>query len=573
MKRIGTMIVLLTSIFTASVATVFADEFDNAKKAVAAGDYLQALTHIRAAIAEKPQDIDRIQLGAVIYLEMEIKDTALTYARRVYEDDDDQADAVVLLSKALVESDRAAEACALLKKFRRNDDNVELALAHVNALVAADSTSAAELVAATARQKYPKSADAYLALGNLYFSWKPIPVFDLAVQNYNDAIAINANLVQAHFNLAICYWRMGNRESDDALSNEYFNKCLSEWAIVSKLDPKNARAWYEQGKIYYLAKRYPAASNALKTYRDLRPLGTGEIMASWYLGESLFKQGMCDDAKKHLEDAATQFDSLKPKVSVMLARCNFQAKKWSECVASYSSAAAVDTLWEGMDYWKYGTALINAGDTAKSVDVMFKAAKVEPKQCKLMERFAYLLQSKKRYSSSSDIYRARLANCSDSTDAKIHVLIGNNFYADSLVDSAITSYERAIGINPKMMWGIQRLGDTYLLSGDVAKGRPLLDQVIANAATTTSPDEKRYAIAAIASLNGLDIKDKKWQSIVERSTLATSIDPKSVVSWLYLGIGHQGTGDKEKARSAYQEVLKIDPNNTSAKKNLQSLSN
>ena len=573
MKRIGTLIVFLTSVIAASYTTVFADEYDNAKKAVAAGDFLQALTHIRAAIAEKPQDIDRIQLGAAIYLEMEIKDTALTYARRVYEDDDDQADAVVLLSKALVESDRAVEACALLKKFRRNDDNVELALAHVNALVAADSTSAAELVAATARQKYPKSADAYLALGNLYFSWKPIPVFDLAVQNYNDAIAINANLIQAHFNLAICYWRMGNRESDDALSNEYFNKCLSEWAIVSKLDPKNARAWYEQGKIYYLAKRYPSASNALKTYRELRPLGTGEIMASWYLGESLFKQGMCDDAKKHLEDAATQIDSLKPKVSVMLARCNFQAKKWPECVASYASASAVDSLWEGMDYWKYGTALINAADTAKSIDVMFKAAKVEPKQCKLMERFAYLLQSKKRYSSSSEIYRARLANCSDSTDAKIHVLIGNNFYADSLVDSAIASYERAIGINPKMMWGIQRLGDTYLLRGDVAKGRPLLDQVIANAATTTSADEKRYAIAAIASLNGLDIKDKKWQSIVDRSTLATSIDPKSVVSWLYLGIGHQGTGDKDKARSAYQEVLKLDPNNTSAKKNLQSLSN
>lgn len=573
MKRIATMIVFLTSVFAASVTTILADEFDDAKKSVAAGDYLQALGHIRAAIAEKPQDIERIRLGATIYLEMEIKDTALTYARRVYEDDNDQSEAVVLFSKALVESDRAAEACALLKKFRRKDDNVELALAHVNALVAADSIGAAELEAATARQKFPKSADAYLALGNLYFSWKPIPVFDLAVQNYTDAIAINANLVQAHFNLAICYWRMGNRESDDALSNEYFNKCLSEWAIVSKLDPKNARAWYEQGKIYYLAKRYPSASNALKTYRELRPLGTGEIMASWYLGESLFKQGLCDDAKKHLEDAAIQLDSLKPKVSVMLARCNFQAKKWPECVASYASAVAVDSLWEGMDYWKYGTALINAGDTAKSVDVMFKAAKVEPKQCKLMERFAYLLQSKKRYSASNDIYRARLANCSDSTDAKIHVLIGNNFYADSLVDSAIASYERAIAINPKMMWGIQRLGDTYLLRGDVSKGRPLLEQVIANAATTTSADEKRYAIAAIASLNGLDIKEKKWQSIVERSTLATSIDPKSVVSWLYLGIGHQGIGDKEKARTAYQEVLKLDPNNTSAKKNLQSLGN
>lgn len=568
-----TKITALAALLLALTLPTAADEFDNAKKAASAGDYLVALGHIRKAVSEDPQDIDRLMLASAIYLEMEIKDTALMYARRVFDDDEEEAESALLLSRALVESEKAAEACVMLKKFRRNADNVALALAHVNALVAADSTSAAELVASTARQKYPKEADAYLALGNLYFSWKPLPVFDLAVQNYTDAIAINNNLVQAHFNLAICYWRMGNRETDDALANEYFNKCLSEWAIVSKQDPKNARAWYEQGKIYYLAKRYTNASDALKTYRELRPLGTGEIMASWYLGESLYKQGLCDDAKKHLEDAAARIDSLKPKVAVMLARCNFQAKKWQECVSSYSAAESVDSLWEGMDYWKFGTALINATDTLRAIDLMFKASKIEPKQCKLMERFAFLLQSRKRYGNSNDIYRGRLANCTDSTDAKIHVLMGNNFYADSLVDSAIACYEKAIGLNPKMMWGMQRLGDTYLLRGDAEKGRSLLDQVITNATTTASPDEKRYGIAAIASLNSLDIKEKNWQSIVERSTLGTTIDPKSVVSWLYLGIGHQGVGNKDKARAAYQEVLKLDPANASAKKNLQSLAN
>jgi tetratricopeptide (TPR) repeat protein len=571
--NVSVKIIALAAVLISLTRPVVADDLESAKKAVAAGDYLLALGHIRAAVAQEPQDIERLSLASTIYLEMDIRDTALLYARRVFEDDDEDTDNALLLGRALVESGKADEACVMLKKFRRKTDDVRLALAHVNALVAADSNSAAELVASTARQKYPKEADAYLALGNLYFNWKPLPVFDLAVQNYNDAIKIDNSLVTAHFNLAICYWRMGNRETDDALSNEYFNKCLAEWAIVSKLDPKNARAWYEQGKIYYLAKRYPSASDALKTYRELRPLGTGEIMASWYLGESLYKQGMCDDAKRHLEDAAARIDSLKPKVSIMLARCNFQAKKWQECVSSYASAEKVDSLWEGMDYWKYGTALINASDTVRAVDVMFKAAKIEPKQCKLMERFAFLLQSKKRYANSNDIYRGRLANCTDSTDPKIHVLMGNNFYADSLVDSAIASYERALGLNPKMMWGMQRLGDTYLVRGDVDKGRPLLEQVISNASTTASPDEKRYGIAAVASLNALDIKDKNWQAIVDRSTLGTTIDPKSVVSWLYLGIGHQGVGNKDKARAAYQEVLKLDPNNASAKKNLQSLAN
>jgi lipoprotein NlpI len=38
-----------------------------------------------------------------------------------------------------------------------------------------------------------------------------------------------------------------------------------------------------------------------------------------------------------------------------------------------------------------------------------------------------------------------------------------------------------------------------------------------------------------------------------------------------LGIGYQGLKDLDNAKEAYQAVLKIDPNNQMAKKNLQSL--
>jgi tetratricopeptide (TPR) repeat protein len=111
----------------------------------------------------------------------------------------------------------------------------------------------------------------------------------------------------------------------------------------------------------------------------------------------------------------------------------------------------------------------------------------------------------------------------------------------------------------------------YLLKGDEVVGDSLLNTVIANAQTSASNDEKRYGIAAINALNNFDIKKRDYKSIVDRCKIGTQINPQSAIVWLYLGIGYQGLKDLDNAKVAYQAVLKIDPNNQMAKKNLQSL--
>jgi len=562
---------VMFSILVWATVGIYASDVPSAQKAVADGDFVLAATHIRNAIRKDPENMEALALGAKIYMELNIRDTALSYAKQVYDDNDNVKEHVILYAQALSENGRAAEASVILRAYYRKHEEVDVTLALVNALVAADSLKTAELVATTARNKFPKSASAYLALGNLYFNSKPIPVFELAIQNYDQALQIDPTDVQAHFNLAICYWRMGNRETDDDLANEYFSRSLKEWDQVTKLDPKNARAWFEEGKILYLGGRYSAAATALTTYRELRPLGTGEIMASWYLGESLYKQNKCDSAKQHLDDAASRTDSLKPKVALMMAKCSFQSKKWKECVDYYTLAAPIKSRWENQDYWFFGVALVVAGDTAKAIDVMAEAADRDPKQCTFMFRYALLLQSRLSYSRSTAIFRQRLANCPDSLDSKIHVFIGNNFFADSLVDSAAVSYERALLLNPRYSYALFRMGETSIIRGDVEKGTSLLESVVTTAQTSSSPDDRRYGNPAIARLNALDLENKKWQQIVERSKLGTELDPKSVSAWIYLAIGQQGLQNVDEAKKAYKEVLKLDPSNETAKKNLKAL--
>ncbi len=561
----------LICLFFVASAHVYADSYESAKAAAQNQDWVEAIGHIRKAVAAKPTDMPTLKLAARIYIELSIADTALSYAKRVYDDRDNDKENVLLYAEALTINSRAADATVVLRKYLRKQDDLECSLSLVNALVAADSMHTAELVATTTRNKYPSSSESYVALGNIYFNTKPIPVLELARENYKKAAELDPSNVGAHFNLAICYWKMGNKESDDELASEYFTSSLREWDLVTKLDPKNARAWYEEGKILYLSGRYPQAVNALTKYRELRPLGTGETMASWYLGESLYKTGQCDSAKKHLEDAAASVDSLKPKVSLLMAKCSFQAKRFKDAATYYLAALPIKARWDPIDYWFLGASLVVSGDTARAINVMAEAAERDPKQCTFMFRYAVLLQSRYSYSRSTDIFRVRLANCSDSLDPKILVFIGNNFYADSLVDSAIAAYESALAKKPGYTYATLRLGEAYLAHGAVDRGQPLLEQVVAEAKTSTNADERRYGTQAIMRLNSQDMADKKWASIVDRSKTWVELDAKSSTAWLYLAIGYQGQQDVENAKKSYREVLKLDPANDTAKKNLKAL--
>jgi len=562
---------LLLTILVAMSASIVADDFSKAKEAMKEREWVTALGHIRKAVAAAPQDLDVLEVAAKIYLELDIRDTALTYARRVFEDDNAVEEHILLYGEALREAGQPAEASVMLRKALKKRDDVDISLELVNALVAADSMRSAELVASTARDKHSSSASAYIALGNIYFNSKPFPVFELAVQNYEEAIKLDKSYVMAYFNLAICYWKMANRESDKELKAEYVKRSFEAWDNVTDLDPKNARAWYEQGKILNLVGRYAQASQALLRYRELRPLGTGENLASWYLGESYFKQNKCDSAKIHLDDVASRVDSLRPHVSLMLAKCSFTSRQWQECVKAYTQSLPVKSRWDNTDYWFYGVALVVSGDTANAINAMAEAADRDPKQCTFMFRYALLLQDRTMYARSTEIYRKRLANCQDSLDPKIHVFIGNNFFADSLLDSAASSYETALTLKPGYPYAKTRLGETYIARGDVQRGEAMLMEIVESAKTSTSPDERKLAIGAIARLNDRSLQEKEWASIVTRSKIATELDPKSVTAWLYLAIGYQGMQDADNAKKAYREVLKLNPNNEAAKKNLKAL--
>jgi tetratricopeptide (TPR) repeat protein len=571
---IRSITVLLTALL--GVTSAFADShLDKAMKAAKLDDYLEAVNHIRPAIHESAHDEDVLYWATKIYFELELLDSAVLYGARLYEEDSKEPEYVRVYARALSRSGRPSEAARILRKVNKEQPEVLTYLYLVDALTEADSLQAAELVATTAKREFPKSADAYLSLGLLYFRYKPQPVYELAIQNFEKAVELDEKLVLAHFGLAECYWKLANRESDDDLANELFNRSLTEWNTVGRLDPRNARAYFEQGKIFYLAKRYQQSVGALQRYRELRPLGTGQPIASWYLGKSFYEMQLCDSAKIHLNNAVAEIDTLKAEASMMIARCEFLSRNWAAAANGYELAAKNGSntqKWDPKDVWYFGAALVLSGDTARAISVMTEASLRDPSECQFMFRFGLLLQRKALTSMSTKIYQDRLANCSDSLDGQIHMLIGNNFFADSLIDSAISEYKKALDASPGNGYIQARLAESYLAANRESEARALFGSIIANAQQpTASEDDKRAAITAVLKLNAADIQAKDWTAIIDRCKTGLTIDPNNEWVTLYLAVGHQGQGNVEAACKTYKKVLTINPANTTAKNNLSAL--
>ena len=76
---------------------------------------------------------------------------------------------------------------------------------------------------------------------------------------------------------------------------------------------------------------------------------------------------------------------------------------------------------------------------------------------------------------------------------------------------------------------------------------------------------------AYIKLGGLLLEEKKFADLVKLTKAWSETDPTNPYAWLYMAFAYQSTKDIDNACASYKKVLKIDPKNTSALKNLKAL--
>ena len=544
---------------------------DQFKKAVEDKEFVEALRLTPEIVNQNRKDNSILMMAADVYMEMELPDSAVSVLAIAMDNDDDSPvlnrEYALALSKANKSSMALSVMNALLKK-KKMDKDPENYVTLSNIYLATDSVLQAEYNLLVARELDDKNAQVYIGLGDLYFAKK---VFELAKDNYEAALATDGkqlstkSILNAKIKLASSYYKLGNMEMDQQLSNEYFRRSLNTWNEITKADPKNATAFFEQGKIFFLASKFLEAGASFNRYAILRPEGW---LGRWYAGQAWYNSRKYDSAAIHLELVRNKIDSITGKANAMLAHSYFEIKKFQESINLYRSLPSLNQT----DYERMGYAAFFSKDTVTAIDAFYKSINGSEKKCNTAFRFANLLQTMKKYDEAIAVFRKRIADCEDSNSVKSRFFIGSSYFQAQKYDSALISLKEYLALDGNSISGRVYIGNTFnaLKKSDSTK-KYLLNAVelaqqslLTNPGNTSIIKESELAFEAMCrvSLEGKDV-----QSVIKYGKAWLEINEKSAIPHVYLGFAYQTQGDKDNACKAYAEALKRDPKNTAAQKN------
>ncbi|MCK5742317.1 MAG: hypothetical protein KAH48_08870, partial [Chlorobi bacterium] len=430
--------------------------------------------------------------------------------------------------------------------------------------LAMDSLSPAELYITKAREIDKTIPDAYIALGDLYFARK---IYELAKMNYEEALSIDTNIVEAREKLATAYYWLGMREVEKDLANELFARSLKEWNTVTKQNPKNAKAFFQQGKILFFSKRFGHAASSFYKYMAMRP---DDMLAKWYLAQSFYEIRECDSAAPFLRECANEIDSVKTKSLLLLARCYFDSKNYAKSSEVFAELRSLDKL-NTTDLQRFAGAALIEKDTVLAIENYKEALEINPKLCKLSYKLGKLLYVLKRYEESIEIFDLRIANCEkDNFSAKSWFYKGLDYMKLDKYEESINSFDQTMELDSTYIKALIYKADIYAKKGILDTALMIFTDVKQKAIVDTIKFgwESKTVFFKIA---GMQIKDKKYSDLLKLTKEWTDLYPGVKHAWLYRAYAFQGSQNLESAMAMYRKVLAIDPKNKTAKTNLSKL--
>ncbi|OGX17428.1 MAG: hypothetical protein A3K83_06745 [Omnitrophica WOR_2 bacterium RBG_13_44_8b] len=199
--------------------------------------------------------------------------------------------------------------------------------------------------------------------------------------------------------------------------------------------------------------------------------------------------------------------------------------------------------------------------TAEYEVALKNASRLQPKNIEVFKSLGALYLEQKKFKEAEDIYRLVL-NLSPE-DAQAHFYLGSIYSELKKDDLAKAEMKRAIELNPDYHQALNFLGYLYV------EENKNLDQAEAliKKAVELDPDNGAY----IDSLGWLYFKRDKYQEALKELEKASTLLDDPVI-FDHLGEVYLKIRDYEKARQAWQQSLKLEPNQDKVKKKIEALS-
>lgn len=542
--------------FFASFTLVNAQDIDQAKKAIDAEQFEKAKTILKSLLQAKPSNGTASFLLGNVYMSQKELDSAKIYYQKGITGSDGAKLNYIGLGQLDLEAKNQTAAQSnfdiAIKDAKRKDATVPTYIARAYMNISKPDYKNAITILERAKIDSPQNADLLLALGDAYYLenkqneayssyrsafqidptmlrakmqlgvlLKGAKSYDLAINSFNEVIAINPNYGPVYRELAETYYKWGRNKPSKAAEN--MQLAISNYDKYMSMTDYSLASRMRRADFLVLLKNWPELEKEANKMIELDKVNPRIYR---YLAYSAFENGNVDVALKSLESfIANPNSKVIAKDYIYLAEIKFK------------KAIAADGLT--MDPTLYASGLVD----------LKKALELEPLATEDLNDIGKKLFSKKFYKEAAPIFELGTKNTEDKNYVDDNIYYGLSvLYGNSKKDVKADPIE--------------------LKNADAA-----LDKVIVAAPSYQDAFLYKARINRLAENEEFIIKNYESYiaKLTEKGELANATHKTKIVESYNNLAASYANKDKAKAIEYFNKTLAIDPTNDYATKSLATL--
>lgn len=542
--------------FFASFTLVNAQDIEQAKKAIDAEQFEKAKTILKSLLQAKPSNgTASFLLGNVYMSQKELDSAKIFYQKGITGSDGAKLNYIGLGQLDLEAKNQTAAQSNFdiaIKDAKRKDATVPTYIARAYMNISKPDYKNAITILERAKIDSPQNADLLLALGDAYYLenkqneayssyrsafqidptmlrakmqlgvlLKGAKSYDLAINSFNEVIAINPNYGPVYRELAETYYKWGRNKPSKASEN--MQLAISNYDKYMSMTDYSLASRMRRADFLVLLKNWPELEKEANKMIELDKVNPRIYR---YLAYSAFENGNVDVALKSLESFISNPNSkVIAKDYIYLAEIKFK------------KAIAADGLT--MDPTLYSSGLVD----------LKKALELEPLATEDLNDIGKKLFSKKFYKEAAPIFELGTKNTEDKNYVDDNIYYGLSvLYGNSKKDVKADPVE--------------------LKNADAA-----LDKVIVAAPSYQDAFLYKARINRLAENEDSIIKNYEAYiaKLTEKGELANATHKTKIVESYNNLAASYANKDKAKAIEYFNKTLAIDPTNDYATKSLATL--
>ncbi len=278
-------------------------------------------------------------------------------------------------------------------------------------------------------------------------------------------------------------------------------------------------------------------------------------------GEYLYKKQLF---MKALADAnrASTLDTTKSEYFYLLGNICFAVNKTKIAALSYERSLRIDKDNYGA-CMKLGELYYIVKEHVKSLQNYDQALRLKPacEQCFFYKGLNYreMLSLQDHNDRAIAMFQQVLAINPNYFDAYIQL---GELYDESKPKIAMEYFNAALKIQPKSVEALYHRAYHYQMQKNYDSAAADYKRIL---------EINQNFVNAYFNIAFINMEQKKWAPAIEGFKLVTKMDADNIGAWYNLGLCYESTGDKARARQAYNECLSIDKEYTNAQIRLKNL--